>query len=107
MKRYYTLCVRIKKASDSSFYKDEWFLNSDTSTYITPFESNFVNITLDNYSQVKTANSKVLLFIVASGTILIEQEIFDPEKGTIKVVISKLWPVYCIFDMQIYLLSTK
>jgi len=35
---------------------------------------------LSNYGQVKTTNSKAPLFIVASGTILIEHEIFDPEK---------------------------
>jgi len=45
--------------------------------------------------------------MVASGTILIEHEIFDPEKGTTKVAISKLWLVYCISSMQIYLLSTR
>jgi len=49
-----------------------------------------VNITPDNYSQVKTTNSKILLFMVASGTILIEHEIFDPEKGITKVAVSKL-----------------
>jgi len=41
-------------------------------THFTLFESDFVDITSDNYSWVKTANSKVLLFIVASGTFLIE-----------------------------------
>ena len=53
-------------------------------------ESNFVDIISDNYSQVKTANSKAPLFIVASGTVLIEHEIFNPEKETTKVAISKL-----------------
>ena len=38
-----------KKAPHGSFYKDELFLDSDISTHFTPFESNFVNITLDNY----------------------------------------------------------
>ena len=37
-------------------------------------------MTLGNYGQVKTANSKILLFIVASCTVLIEHEIFNPEK---------------------------
>jgi len=47
-------------------------------------------MTLDNYGWVKTTNSKALLFMVASGTILIEHEIFDPEEGTTKIAISKL-----------------
>jgi len=46
-------------------------------------------MTLDNYGQVETANSKAPL-------ILIEYEIFISEKKTTKVAISKLWPVYCI-----------
>ena len=37
--------------------------------------------------------------MVASGTILIEHKIFDPEKRTTKIAVSKLWPVYCIPDM--------
>ena len=96
MKKHYTLCVRVKKASYGSFYKDEWFLDSGTSTHFTSFESDFVNMTLDNYSWVETTNSKVPLFMVASGTILTEHEIFDPEKETTKVAVSKLWPVYYI-----------
>ena len=96
-----------KKASHGSFYKDEWFLDSDTFTHFTLFESDFINITLSNYSQVETINSKTPLFIVVSSTVLIEHEIFDPEKGTIKVAMSKLWLVYCIPSMQIHLLSTK
>ena len=96
-----------KKASYGSFFKDEWFLDSGASTYFTLFESNFVNITLDNYSQVETVNSKVLLFIVASGTVLIEHKIFDPKKWTIKIAMSKLWPVYCISNIQIYYFSTR
>ena len=47
-------------------------------------------MTLDNYGQVETTNSKALLFIVVSGTILIEHEIFDSKKGTTKIVVSKL-----------------
>jgi len=39
-----------KKAPHGSFYKDKWFLYSNTSAYFTPFESDFVNMTLDNYS---------------------------------------------------------
>ena len=83
------LC-KSKKAPYGSFYKDKWFLNSGISTYFTLFESDFVDITLDNYSQVKTANPKALLFMVASSTVLIKHEIFDPEKGTTKVAMSKL-----------------
>ena len=64
-------------------------------------------MTLSNYSQVKTANSKVPLFIVVSSTILIEHEIFDPEKWTTKISVSKLWPVNCVSSMQIHLLSTR
>ena len=45
--------------------------------------------------------------MVTFGTILIKYEIFDPEKGTTKVTVSKLWLVYCDFSMQIYFLSTK
>jgi len=45
-----------KKAPHGSFYEGKWFLDSGASTYFTPFESDFVNITLDNYSQVETAN---------------------------------------------------
>ena len=45
--------------------------------------------------------------MVASSTVLIEHEIFDPEKETTKVAISKLWLVYCISGMQIYLFSTR
>ena len=64
-------------------------------------------MTLYNYGWIKTTNSKALLFIVTSSTILIEHEIFDPEKGTTKVAMSKLWPVYYISSMQIYLLSAR
>jgi len=60
-------------------------LNSGTSAHFITFESDFVDMTLDNYSQVETANSKAPLFMVASGTILIKHEIFDPEKGITKV----------------------
>ena len=94
----YSLC-KGKKTSHSSFYEGEWFLDFDTSTHFTPFKSNFVNMTLDNYSQVKTTNSKTLLFIVASGTVLIEHKIFNPEKETAKVAILKLWLVYYISSM--------
>ena len=76
-----------KKLSYSSFYKDEWFLYSSISVHFTLFESDFVNITLDNYGQIKTINSKVLLFIVAFNIVLIEYEIFNPGKGATKVVI--------------------
>ena len=62
-------------------------LNSDVFTHFTLFESNFVNITLDSYGWIKTTNLKVLLFIVASSTILIEHEILDPKKETTKVTV--------------------
>ena len=65
-------------------------MNSSASAHFTPFESDFVNMTLDNYGWVETANSKALLFIVASGTVLIEHEIFDSKKETTKVAMSKL-----------------
>ena len=39
-----------KKASYGSFYEDEQFLDSSTSTHFTPFESDFVSMTLGNYS---------------------------------------------------------
>ena len=80
----------------SSFYKDEWFLDSNISAHFTLFESDFVNMIPDNYGQVETTNSKAPLFMIASGTILIEHEIFNPGKETIQVVVSKLWPVYYI-----------
>jgi len=44
-----SLC-KSKKASYGSFYKDEWFLDSGASIHFTPFESDFVNMTLYNYS---------------------------------------------------------
>ena len=56
----------------------------------------FIFINLDNYNQVETTNSKALLFIITSNTILIEHEIFNPKKGATKVIVSKLWPVYYI-----------
>jgi len=64
-------------------------------------------MTLDNYSQVETVNLKVLSFIVTSDTILIEHKIFDLEKKTIKISMSKLWPVYYVPSIQICLLFTK
>ena len=88
-KALYSL-YKSKKAPHGSFYEDKWFLYSSASTHFTLFESDFVNITLSNYSQVKAANLKTQLFMVASGTILIEHEIFDPEKGTTKVAVLKL-----------------
>ena len=65
-------------------------MDSSASTYFTLFESDFIDITLDNYSWVETANSKVLIFIVAFGTILIEYKIFDSNKEITKVAVSKL-----------------
>jgi len=58
--------------------------------FFTLFESDFVNMTLGNYSSVKIANSKISLFIVTSGTILIEHKIFDSKKETTKVAILKI-----------------
>ena len=37
---------------------------------------------------------------------MIEYEIFDSKKGTTKIAVSKLWPVYCVPGIQIHLLST-
>jgi len=54
------LC-KYKKLPYSSSYKDEWFLDSGNSIYFTSFESDFINITLDNYNQVETANLKTPL----------------------------------------------
>jgi len=82
-------------------------LGLDISIYFTLFESDFVNITLGNYGQVETAESKVPWFMVTSDTILIEHKIFDPKKGTTKVAISKPWLVYYISNMQMYFLFTK
>ena len=47
-----TLCFlyKNKKASYGSFHEDKWFLDSSTSTYFTLFESDFVDMTPDNYS---------------------------------------------------------
>jgi len=96
-----------KKAPYGSFYEDEWFLDSSASTHFTSFEYDFFNMILSDYGQVETANSKVLLSMVASGTVLIEHEIFDLEKETTKVAVLKLWPVYCVSGMQICLLSIE
>ena len=82
-------------------------MSSGTFIYFTLFESNFVDITSDNYGWVETANLKVLLFMVAFGIILIEHEIFNSKKETTKVTILKLWPVYCISSIQICLLSIR
>ena len=82
-----------------SFYEDKWFLDSSIFVYFILFESNFVGITPDNYSQVETANSKVLLFMITLSTVLIEYEIFNPEKVTTKVAMSRLELVYCISNI--------
>ena len=47
-------------------------------------------MTLDNYSWVKTINSKILQFMIISNTVLIEYEIFDSEKETTKVAMLKI-----------------
>ena len=65
-------------------------MNSSIFAYFTLFESNFVDITLGNYGQVETTNSKTLLFIVVSDTVLIKHKIFNSKKGTTKVIMSKL-----------------
>ena len=65
-------------------------MNSNIFIYFTLFKSNFVNITLDNYSQVKTINLKILLFIIVSNTILTKYKIFNLDKETTKVVVLKL-----------------
>jgi len=39
--------------------------------------------------------------MVASNTILIEHEIFDPKKETIKFAMLKLWLVYYVSSMQL------
>ena len=72
-----TLCFlyKGKKASYNNFYEDEWFLDSGAFTYFTLFKFDFVDMTLDNYSQVETANSKAPLYIVAFNTVLIEYKI--------------------------------
>ena len=44
----YLLC-KSKKVLHSSFYEDEQFLDSGVSAYFTLFESNFVDMILDNY----------------------------------------------------------
>ena len=82
-------------------------MDSSISTHFILFESDFVNIASDNYSWVETANSKVILFIVTSGTVLIEHEIFDPKKKATNLAISKLWPVYYITGIQMCFLSTR
>jgi len=74
----------------NSFYENEWFLYSSASVYFTLLKSDFVNITLDNYSQVETVNLKASLFIVASDTVLIEHKISNSEKETTKVAMLKL-----------------
>ena len=65
-------------------------MNSSIFAHFTLFESNFVDITLSNYGQVETTNSKTLLFIVVSDTVLIEHKIFNSKKETTKVIMLKL-----------------
>ena len=57
-------------------------MNSGTSAYFTPFESDFVSMTQGNYGRVETANSKTPLFMIAVGTVLIEHEIINPKDRT-------------------------
>ena len=45
--------------------------------------------------------------MVAFSTVLIEHKIFNPKKRTTKVTMLKLWLVYCVSGIQIYLLSTE
>jgi len=96
-----------KEAPYGRFYNDEWFLDSGAFAHFTPFESDFVSMTQGNYGCVETANSKVPLFMVAVGTVLIEHEIIDPKNRTTRIAISKLWPVYCVPGMTMRLLSTR
>ena len=45
-----TLCFLYKeKVPYRSFYKDKWFLDFGASAYFTLFESDFVDMTLDNH----------------------------------------------------------
>ena len=101
-----TIC-KGKEAPYGHSYNDEQFLDSGASAHFTPFESDFVSMTQENYGHVETANSKAPLFMVAVGTVLIEHEIIDPKNRTTKTAISKLWPVYCVPIMTMYLLSTE
>jgi len=80
--------------SYGSFYEDKWLLGSGISAYSTIFESNFVNMTLGNYGWVVTTNSKALLFMITSNTVIIEHKIFNSEKVITKVAELKLWLVY-------------
>jgi len=100
-----TIC-KGKKAPYGCSYNDEWFLDSGAFAYFTPFESDFVSMTQENYDCIETANSKVFFFMVAVGTVLIEHEIIDPKDRTTRTVISKLWPVYCVPGMTMCLLFT-
>ncbi len=59
-----------KKAPHNNFYEDEWFLDSGAFIYFTLFKFDFVDMTPDNYSQVKTANSKASLYMIAFNTVL-------------------------------------
>jgi len=95
-----------KEAPYGYSYNDEWFLDSSASAHFTPFESDFVFMTQENYGCVETANSKAPLFMVAVGTVLIRHEIIGPKDKTTRTAISKLWPVYCVPGMTMCLLST-
>jgi len=57
--------------------------------------------------ELRLQTQEAALFIIASGTVLIEYKIFDSEKGTTKVVMSKIWPVYCVLSMQMCLFFTR
>jgi len=48
-KKVLCFLYKSKKASHGSFYKNEWFLDSGTSTYFILFEFNFIDMTLGNY----------------------------------------------------------
>ena len=80
--------------SYGSFYEDKWLLCSGIFAYSTIFESNFVNMTLGNYDWVVTTNSKVLLFMITSNTVIIEHKIFNSDKVITQVAELKLWLVY-------------
>ena len=82
-------------------------MDSGTSAHFTSFKFDFVSITQGNYGRIKTANSKVSLFMVAVGIVLIEHKIIDPKDRTTRTAIFKLWPVYCVPGMTMRLFSTK
>jgi len=84
MRKHCVSYVRVKKYLMAAFIKMNILVFLPTLLYL--------SLTLLIWLQIiiETANSKVLLFIVASGIALIEYEILNPKKGTTKVAVSKL-----------------